>query len=256
MAETRIRRWVPPLVAVVLILTAWQLFTVLSGIDRWLLPSPADIVAAGGADRLSLAGHTLATVRLTLLGFAAGVATGLLVAVVLHVVPVVRAAVYPLLVVSQNIPTIALAPLLVVWLGFGVLPKVIVIVLVCFFPVAVATLDGLARTDPVTANYLRMSGANRRQLFTKLEFPNALPAVFSGLKIAATYSVFGAIISEWLGSDQGIGRYMIIQKSAFRADRMFVSIAIVVLVSLLIFGAVVLLERILVRGRPRRDAHG
>ncbi|BCY06908.1 ABC transporter permease [Actinoplanes sp. L3-i22] len=243
------RKWLPPAITLIVLIAGWQIYTSVSGIDKWLLPSPADIWAAAVEQRAALTTHTLATTELTLYGLAAGVAAGLLIAIVLHLVPFLRAAVYPLLVISQNVPIIALAPLLVIWLGFGIAPKIVVIVLVCFFPVAVATLDGLGRSDALIADYLLMSGAGRRQLFTKLQWPNALPTMFSGLKIAATYSVFGAIISEWLGSEQGIGRYMIIQKSAFRADRMFVAIAIVVILALVIFGLVALLERLTVRGR-------
>jgi ABC-type nitrate/sulfonate/bicarbonate transport system permease component len=249
---TTVKRALPPAITVLLLIAGWQLYTTLSGIDSWLLPSPLDIGAAAAEQQDALVRHTLATAELTLYGFAAGVATGLLVAVVLHLIPGVRAAIYPLLVISQNVPTIAIAPLLVVWLGFGLAPKLVVIILVCFFPVAVATLDGLGRGDALIADYLLMSGANRRQLFTKLQWPHALPTMFSGLKIAATYSVFGAIISEWLGSEKGIGQYMIIQKSAFRADRMFVAIAIVVVLALTVFGLVVLLEKLTVKGR-RRD---
>ncbi|GIM88549.1 ABC transporter permease [Paractinoplanes toevensis] len=244
---TTLRRALPPAITIVLLIAGWQLYTTVSGVDRWLLPSPKDIWDAAVEQRAVLTTHTLATAELTLYGFAAGVAAGLLIAVVLHLVPFLRAAVYPLLVISQNVPTIAIAPLLVVWLGFGLAPKLVVIILVCFFPVAVATLDGLGRSDPRIADYLLMSGAGRGQLFTKLQWPNALPTMFSGLKIAATYSVFGAIISEWLGSDKGIGHYMIVQKSAFRADRLFVAITIVIILALLVFGLVLLVERLVVR---------
>ncbi|GLY07359.1 MULTISPECIES: ABC transporter permease [Actinoplanes] len=247
----KVRTALPPAITVIALIAGWQLYTTLSGIDAWLLPSPAGIWQAAVEQRAALTTHTLATAELMLYGFGLGVATGLLVAVVLHLLPVVRSAVYPLLVISQNVPIIALAPLLVIWLGFGIAPKLVVIVLVCFFPIAVATLDGLSRSDALIADYMLMSGANRRQLFTKLQWPHALPTMFSGLKIAATYSVFGAIISEWLGSEEGIGRYMIIQKSAFRADRMFVAIAIVVALALVVFGLVVLLERLTVKGRRR-----
>ncbi|GIE85163.1 ABC transporter permease [Actinoplanes regularis] len=243
------RKVLPPAITLFLLIAGWQVYTGVSGIDAWLLPSPKGIWDAAVEQRDVLGTHTLATLELTLYGLAAGVAAGVLIAVVLHLVPVLRAALYPLLVISQNVPIIALAPLLVIWLGFGLAPKIVVIVLVCFFPVAVATLDGLGRSDPSIADYLLMSGASRWQLFTKLQWPNALPAMFSGLRIAATYSVFGAIISEWLGSEKGIGRYMILQKSAFRADRMFVAIAVVVVLALGIFGLVALLEKLTVRGR-------
>ncbi len=243
------RKVLPPAITLLLLLAGWQVYTGVSGIDAWLLPSPKGIWDAAVEQRDVLVTHTLATLELTLYGLSAGVAAGVLIAVVLHLVPVLRAAFYPLLVISQNVPIIAIAPLLVIWLGFGIAPKIVVIVLVCFFPVAVAALDGLRRDDPLIADYLLMSGANRWQLFTKLQWPNALPAMFSGLKIAATYSVFGAIISEWLGSEKGIGRYMIVQKSAFRADRMFVAITIVVVLALITFGFVALLEKLTVRGR-------
>ncbi|MFC4068918.1 ABC transporter permease [Actinoplanes subglobosus] len=247
-----LRRALPPAITLILLIAGWQVYTVVSGIDTWLLPSPKDIWDAALLQHEALLDHTLATTELTLYGFGAGVATGLVVAVLLHLIPLVRAAVYPLLVISQNVPVIAIAPLLVVWLGFGLAPKLVVIILVCFFPVAVATLDGLRRSDPLITDFLLMSGANRRQLFTKLQWPHALPTMFSGLKIAATYSVFGAVISEWLGAEKGIGQYMMIQKSAFRADRMFVAIGIVITLALLVFGLVVLLEKLTVKGR-RRD---
>ncbi|MBL7253145.1 ABC transporter permease [Paractinoplanes lichenicola] len=258
-AETRrgvatgaaVRRWLAPGAAVVLLIAGWQAFTTLSGTDAWLLPSPADALAAGREDRAALLTNTAATAKLALAGLGAAVVIGLALAVVLHLVPLLGSALYPLLVVSQNIPTVALAPLLVVWLGFGMLPKVVVIVLVCFFPLTVATLDGLRRSDPVIADYLLMSGASRGQLFRKLELPAALPPMFSGLKIAATYSVVGAIIAEWMGADQGLGKYMIVAKSAFRADKIFVAIAVTVVLSLTVLGVVLLLERVMVKGRGR-----
>ena len=154
--------------------------------------APSDIAreAATQAERLGM--HASATIQLTLIGFAAGTAVGLLIAMVLHLVPFLKSALYPLLILSQNIPTIALAPLLLIWFGFGLLPKLITIILVCFFPVAVAAMDGLTRTDAAMMNYMRMAGAKRHQIFWKLELPHALPSVFSGVKIAATYSVMGA----------------------------------------------------------------
>jgi ABC-type nitrate/sulfonate/bicarbonate transport system permease component len=165
----------------------------------------------------------------------------------LHVIPRFKAGFYPLLILSQNIPTIALAPLLMIWFGFGLLPKVIVITLVCFFPVAIATLDGFVQTDRTMLGYMRMIGAGRRQIFFKLELPNALPYLFSGLKISATYSVMGAVIAEWLGSDKGIGVYMLLSKNSFRTDRVFAAIAIIVGLSLLLFGFIAFLEKLVIR---------
>lgn len=240
------RRWSqagPPLAAVLLLLIVWQLAVMIFEVDKWMLPSPIDIAKEAAASVPVLLGHTWATLKLTLLGFAFGAAFGLIVAMLLHPIPLLKRAIYPLIIVSQNIPTIALLPLLMIWFGFGLMPKIVVITLVCFFPITIATMDGLMQTDRTMLHYMRMAGASRSQLFWKLELPHALPSVFSGLKIAATYSVMSAIVAEWLGTDKGIGYYMVLQKAAFRTDRMFVAIAIVVLLSIAMFTIVQWIER-------------
>ncbi|SMF91475.1 ABC-type nitrate/sulfonate/bicarbonate transport system, permease component [Paenibacillus uliginis N3/975] len=246
------RLW-PPFVAVLFFLTVWQLAVSLFHVEDWILPPPSDIVREAAAGAEDLLGHTLATLQLTLVGFAIGTAVGLVIALLLHLVPWMKTALYPLLVVSQNVPTIALAPLLMIWFGFGILPKVIVITLVCFFPVAVSAMDGLARTDRTMMNYMEMAGASKWQTFSKLELPHALPSIFSGVRIAATYSVMGAVIGEWIGSDKGIGYFMMLQKSAYRTDRVFVAIFIIVLLSLLMVALITLLERRLIRWNPKQE---
>ncbi|MMZ61014.1 putative aliphatic sulfonates transport permease protein SsuC [compost metagenome] len=220
------------------------------GIDKWVLPSPVDITREAAANKAGLWDHTLATLRLMFLGFVIGTLVGLIVAFVLHNIPILKSSLYPLVILSQNIPTIALAPLLMVWFGFGILPKIIVITLVCFFPVAVAAMDGLRGTDRTMMNYMQMIGASKIDIFRKLELPSALPSILSGVKIAATYSVMGAIIAEWIGADKGIGYYMMLQKSSFRTDRIFVAIAIIVILSLGMFLCISLLEKWIVRYKP------
>ncbi|MCQ4087485.1 ABC transporter permease [Saccharibacillus sp. JS10] len=251
------RSALPPFVAVLLFLTLWESAVRLFGIEAWILPSPSVIALEASRNAESLWGHTLSTLQLTLIGFAIGSTFGLLIACVLHLVPLLKSALYPLLILSQNVPTIALAPLLMIWFGFGLLPKIIVITLVCFFPVAVSTMDGLTQTDRTMLNYMRMIGAGKLQIFRKLQLPHALPSVFSGLRIAATYSVMGAVIAEWIGAQKGIGYYMILQKSAFRTDRIFAAIIIVVALSLLLFVLVTLIEKLVIRGGQRsRHAEG
>ncbi|HEY4390488.1 MAG TPA: ABC transporter permease [Paenibacillus sp.] len=243
----------PPLVAVILFLIIWQIATSLFHIEKWMLPSPVDIAHEATAGAAGLWDHTQATLKLMLLGFAIGTFVGLLVAFVLHYIPFLRKALYPLIILSQNVPIIALAPLLMIWFGFGILPKIIVITLVCFFPIAVAAMDGLSRTDRVMLDYMRMAGASKWNIFTKLEMPHALPSIMSGAKIAATYSVMGAIIAEWIGADKGIGYYMMLQKSSFRTDKIFVAIAIIVTISLAMFLLISLLEKWLIRYHPSGD---
>ncbi|GIO86900.1 nitrate ABC transporter permease [Paenibacillus faecis] len=243
----------PPLVAVILFLILWQTATSLFHIEKWILPSPSDIAREAAANPSGLWEHTQATLELMILGFAIGTGFGLLVACVLHYVPFLKSSLYPLIILSQNVPTIALAPLLMIWFGFGILPKIIVITLVCFFPVAVAAMDGLTRTDRVMLDYMRMTGASRGEIFRKLEIPHAIPSMLSGVKIAATYSVMGAVIAEWVGAEKGIGYYMMLQKASFRTDRIFVAIAIIVAVSLAMFAIIALLEKWLVRYKPAND---
>ncbi|MEQ7050471.1 ABC transporter permease [Paenibacillus alvei] len=249
MSGRRIAKIGPPIIAFIIFLAIWQAGVMVSGIEKWMLPSPLDIAQEAVSNGGGLLMHTWASVQLTLIGFCVGTAVGLLLACALHPMPWLKRAIYPLVIVSQNIPTIALLPLLMIWFGFGLMPKIVTITLVCFFPVCVATLDGLAQTDRTMMNYMRMAGASRSQLFWKLELPHALPSVFSGLKIAGTYSVMSAIISEWLGTDKGIGYYMVLQKAAYRTDRMFVAIAVVILLSLAMFGLVCALERLLIHWR-------
>ncbi|WP_409253269.1 ABC transporter permease [Bacillus sp. SCS-153A] len=242
-----------PTVVIILLFIIWEVSARLADIPAWLLPAPSRIVSESLAVWSNFQGHLISTVYLTLLGFLIGCGIGLLVAVGLHLVPVLRESVYPLLILSQNIPIIVLAPLLVVWFGFGLLPKMIVITLVCFFPVAVAALDGFRQTGNELKHYMQMAGASKMQIFRKLEWPHALPSIFSGLKISATYSVMGAVISEWLGAKQGIGVFMTLASSSFRTDRVFVAIFAIMLLSLVFFALIIGLEKWLIKWRPKGE---
>ncbi|MET1180174.1 ABC transporter permease [Peribacillus simplex] len=248
-----------PFFLLLLLLIVWESVTVLLKVEEWLFPAPSAIFIEGIESSSNLYGHLISTTELALSGFFIGSCIGLLIAAILHLFPGVKDAVYPLLILSQNIPIIVLAPLLVIWFGFGMLPKLIVISLVCFFPVAVASLDGLRQTPYELKHYFKMMGAGKSQLFWKLELPHSIPFIFSGLKISATYSVMGAVISEWLGAKSGIGVYMTLASSAFRTDRVFVAIFIIMGMSLIFFGIITILEKYLVswkRKEGKRDESG
>ena len=232
-----------PLLAIFAILVIWQLAVGIFEIEAWMLPSPVQIIQEGIEIYPRIIDHSISTILIALGGFAIGVSVGLVLAVALHLVPQARQSIYPLMVLSQNVPIIALAPLLVLWFGFGALPKILIIMLVVFFPIAVSLIDGFRQTNPELLNYMRMIGAGRRQIFFKLEWPSALPYFFSGLKISATYSVMGAVIAEWLGAQQGLGVFMTVASSAFRTDQVFVSIFVIMLISLVLFGFILLLEK-------------
>ncbi|MBT2648252.1 ABC transporter permease [Bacillus sp. ISL-34] len=242
-----------PFFLLLLLLIVWESVTVLLKVEEWLLPAPSAIFIEGIESSRNLFGHLISTTELALSGFFIGSCIGLLIAAILHLFPGVKDAVYPLLILSQNIPIIVLAPLLVIWFGFGMLPKLIVISLVCFFPVAVASLDGFRQTPYELKHYFKMMGAGKKQLFWKLELPHSIPFIFSGLKISATYSVMGAVISEWLGAKSGIGVYMTLASSAFRTDRVFVAIFIIMGMSLIFFGIITFLEKYLVSWKRKED---
>ncbi len=242
-----------PMLVLLLLFIIWELTVKITEIQEWLLPPPSAIFleAINGWTNFSV--HLLSTIKLSLFGFTIGATIGLLTAIILHRIPFIRESIYPLLILSQNIPTIVLAPLLVIWFGFGLLPKLIVITLVCFFPITVATLDGFKQTPADLKHYMMMAGATNRQLFWKLELPYSLPSLFSGLKISATYSVMGAVISEWLGAKMGVGVYMTLASSSFRTDRVFVAIFAIMGLSLLFFAVIMLAERLIIRWKTTKN---
>ncbi len=241
----------PPLAAVVLFLLAWEGVYRAGWYSPGMFPGPTVVFAALVNNWPILWMHTSSTSLIIFSGFAIGVSIGFMLAVVLHFSPLLRSAFTPLLVLSQNVPVIVLAPLLAIWFGFGWLPKMIVLTLVCFFPVAISTLDGLSRADRSMMTYMRMSGAKRWQIFTKLELPWSLTSVFSGLKVSATYSVLGAVVAEWSGASKGLGYYLFLSKSGFQVANMFAAIVLIVVLSMLMFGLMLLGEKLLIRWHSR-----
>ncbi len=237
----------PPIAVVFSLLLGWQVGVTLANTPQWLLPSPLHILQEVTVEWPKLQVHLISTIQLISLGYVVGCVFGVLIGFFLHHLPWARSGLYPLLVVSQNIPIIALAPLLMIWFGFGVVPKLLVILLICFFPVSVNLLDGLRQTDRSSYHYLQMIGASKKQIFFKLEFPYALPYLFSGLKISATYSVMGAVIAEWLGSFQGIGVYMLLSKNSFQTDHVFLAIGLIVILALGLNGLISLIEHAVIR---------
>lgn len=209
----------------------WQVVVMGANVPAYVLPTPQAVLHAAIEEASTLLLHSAYTSQLILSGLLGGCATGVVVAVVLHVYAPIRMLLLPVLVWMQNVPFIVIAPLFVLWFGFGLLPKVLLIVGVCFFPVAMSTLDGLRRVDAALWRYAQMSGATRTQLLFRLELPWALPQLFSGCKLAATYSVLGAVISEWVGAAHGLGVYLMIKKSSFEVADMFVAVIVIALLS-------------------------
>ena len=234
------RRFTWVLVLAVL-LAAWEAYVQLRGVPEYLLPAPSQIAQALWDDRSTLASQALVTLKEMLLGFAAAVIIGFAAAVLLHLVPWLRAAVQPILIASQSVPVVAIAPILVIYLGFGLAPKVLIVALVCFFPITVNTLDGLERVDPEYRRMLRTLDATRWQVFRRVELPWSLPGLFAGARIAASYSAVAAVFAEYAGGQSGLVDSM---RDGFDTPLVGAAIVVLALMSLALYGAVTVAERL------------
>ena len=229
--------------AIVLILILWQLISSLGIVDSFMLPSPVQVAKAFVEEFPALMEHSVITLAEAFLGLGIGILLGFVMAVLMDQFEVLYKACYPLIVLTQTIPTVAIAPLLVLWFGYEMTPKVILIVITTFFPIAVGLLNGFKSTDPDSVNLLRAMGAGRWQIFRYIKLPGAMSQFFSGLRISASYAVVGAVISEWLGGFGGLGVYMTRVKKAFAFDKMFAVIFLISFISLLLMKGVDLVQK-------------
>ncbi|MBO8172847.1 MAG: ABC transporter permease [Bacillaceae bacterium] len=234
-----------PLSVFLLLITIWQLFVNLSGIEEWLLPGPIAIIEALWGNRDLMWYHSVQTLSETLVGLAIAVAVGVLIATVIESSELLRKSFYPLLVATQTVPIVAVAPLLFIWLSYGFTHKVFVVALVCFFPVTISLADGYRMVDRDMVRYMTSMGASPVQIFRMVKLPAALPSFFSGLRIAATYSVMGAVIGEMIGASRGLGIFLIRASQSYLTDRVFAIIVVITLLSLSIYAFVEILARVM-----------
>lgn len=227
----------------IILLLLWQAVVSIGGIEKYILPAPSDVIKVIIKDFNVMLPHVLVTLYEGIVGFILSTFAALILAIIMDMSPLVKKSLYPLFVVSQTIPIIALAPLFIIWFGFGMLPKIIVVILVCFFPIVISISDGLETVDKDFINHFKLMGASRMKVFLHLKLPYGLLSFFSGMRIAATYSIMGAVVGEWLGGDKGIGVYMTRARSAYALDKMFAAIVIIVAVSMGIFILVTFIER-------------
>jgi NitT/TauT family transport system permease protein len=250
------RRWGPPLLLVAALLLVWEAYCRLAAISPVVLPAPTRILEQLWTFRGDAVRHTIPTLVETATGLAVSVVVSVTVAVLMDRFATVRRALQPLLVASQTVPVVAIAPLLVLWFGFGLAPKVLIVVLVTFFPVTIALLDGFAAATGEAADLLSSFGASRGQVFRKLRWPAALPSLFTGLRIAATYGVIGAVFGEYVGAYEGLGIWMQLSQNAFRTDLVFAAIVLAAVLSVALFALVVAVERLVIpwysASRPAR----
>lgn len=249
------KRWLLPFLALAALVGLWQLAAstgVLAdalNLDPILVPSPAEIASALWENRSLLAENAWVTLQEILLGFLCGLVAGLGFAVLLRLSTTLWRTFYPLIVASQAIPILVVAPILVVWFGFGIGPKLVVVALLCFFPIAVNTVDGLRSVDPEAVKMMRTLDASRPQVLWRIEAPMALPFAFSGARIAATFAPIAAVFGEWVGANSGLG-VLIREDSAYlQTARMFAAATLLAVIALALFGLIALAERRIVTWR-------
>lgn len=233
---------VSPVLLIIIILVLWQILSAAGIVPKFMLPSPTDVVMAFINDFPLLMLHAQTTLTEAFFGLILGTALGFVIAVVMDHFPIAYKSIYPMLVLTQTVPTVAIAPLLVLWLGYGLLPKVTLIVITTFFPIVIGLLDGFHSADQDAMNLLKAMGANRVQCFIHIKMPSALSHFFAGLRISVSYSVVGAVVAEWLGGFYGLGVYMTRVRKSYSFDKMFAVIFFISLISLLLMFSVTLLK--------------
>jgi NitT/TauT family transport system permease protein/putative hydroxymethylpyrimidine transport system permease protein len=244
------------LLLIAVLLGAWELYADVGGVDDFILPAPSQIGQALWDDRSLLASNLAVTAQEVGLGILVALVLGFVLAVALHFSGVLRRGAYPLLVASQAVPIVIIAPLLVVWFGFGLVPKLVIIALVCFFPVVVTTLDALGSVDPDQLKLMRTLDASRWQAFRWAEAPAALPAALSGAKIAVAVAVIGAVFAEYAGSSEGLGHLMLQAIPQLETARAYAAVVLLAAYAVLLFSALAFAERRLVPWANRRSQGG
>jgi NitT/TauT family transport system permease protein/putative hydroxymethylpyrimidine transport system permease protein len=227
----------------------WDVLADALSIEPFLVPAPNEVAQALWEDRELLAENGWVTLQEILLGFLCALGVGVAFAVLLHLSPTLRRAFYPLIVASQTVPIVVVAPILVIWFGFGIGPKLAIIALICFFPITVNTLDGLRSVDPDAVKMMRTLDAGRVQIFRHLEAPTALPYLFSGAKVAVAVAVIGAVFGEWSGSSEGLGFLIQTENRGLETARIFAAVFVLSAIAISLFALLALLERRFVRWR-------
>jgi putative hydroxymethylpyrimidine transport system permease protein len=250
-----VRRWLLPAALLALLIGLWQVAASTGAIadalnlEDFLVPSPAEIASSLWENRGLLTENAWVTLREIVLGILCALAVGSAFAILMHRWRILRDAAYPLIVASQTIPIVVIAPILVVWFGYGIVPKIVIVALICFFPITVAVLDGLRSVDPEAVKLMRSLDASRWQRFWRVEAPTALPNLFTGAKIAVVVAPIGAVFAEWAGSSSGLGHLIQSDTANFEVARQFATVAVLAAMALALMGLTVLAERRVVRWR-------
>ncbi|MDX6624356.1 MAG: putative hydroxymethylpyrimidine transport system permease protein [Solirubrobacterales bacterium] len=249
------KRWLYPVALLGALIGLWQLaassgfMAEVMNLPDFLVPSPAEIASALWDERTLLLENGWVTLQEIVLGFLLATVAGVTFAVAMHFSRTIRLAAYPLVVASQTIPIIVISPILVIWFGFGLTPKLLIIALICFFPVTVATVDGLRSVDPAAIKLMRTLDASRLQIFLRVEAPAALPTFFSGARIAVAVAPIGAVFAEWVGANEGLGRLIFIGTANYQVDLTFAAVVVLSAIAIALYALVALAERRVVTWR-------
>ncbi len=232
-----------PIIFFVVLLSIWEAISRFEVFPPFILPSPSSILVSLVTNFTSMQYDILITLYEALTGFIIAIILSVLIAVAMDSIIGFKKTIYPVLIISQTIPIIIIAPLFIIWFGYGYAPKIIIVTLICFFPITISLLQGLVAVDKEQIDLLRSMGSSKLQIYKFVKIPSAMPSFFSGLKIAATYSIMGATIGEWVGGKSGLGVYMIRAKQAFETDRVFAAIIVIVVLSILLLKVIEFSEK-------------
>lgn len=244
-----IARGGPAVLSVLSAFAIWELYVYFSGISPLMLPAPSRVLAQMVQNRALLWDNTVPTLKATLAGFSLSLSVSFGLSVVLDFMPRLRRALFPIFVVSQTLPLVAIAPLVVLWFGFDLTPKILLVALVTFFPMLVALVDGYDATDPEIEDLLRSMGASRLGIFRRARLPSSMPYFFAGLRISITYAVVAAIFAEYVGARAGLGIVILNAKNSFRPDLVLAAVVISSALTLVLFAITALLQRVVLQWR-------
>lgn len=225
----------------------WQLLAQFEIVPKYLLPSPVDVVRAFIGDFPLILSHAKFTLTEAFLGLSIGVLLGFVLAILMDIFPLLKKMVYPLLIITQTVPTVAIAPLLVLWLGYDMTPKIVLVIITSFFPIVISMLDGFSSVDKDSLNLLRAMGANKIDIYRHVKLPATLPNFFSSLRISLSYAIVGAVVAEWLGGFEGLGVYMTRVRKSYSFDKMFAVIFVISFLSIFLMFLLKILENKIIK---------
>lgn len=243
------KTWIYPVISFSIVIIIWEMVGRLFEIPLYILPVPSQIMSSLLNEKNILLKHALVTLEEALIGLILSAILAFFIALLMDHFKYLKLMVHPHLVISQTIPVLVLGPIFSIWFGFGLTPKILIVILMCFFPIVVGFSDALKNSNEEKINLLKTYGATQTQIYKMVKIPEAMPAFFSGLKISATYCVGGAIVGEWLSASSGLGYYMIRAKNGYLLDKVFATVVVIMLLSLGLNLLVSCIEKILIKKR-------